>query len=185
MIRELGSEEFDEREKAMARLQEIGAPAIDALTARKDDRDEERATRVRAILKLFEETGATRERRQDALISGRDSLTGWLQSDRVQVVTAYGTYPVEIRNVRAIQFASSDSAPSDWTVKLVDGTTIDERLALEGVALDDVRRIDRGVATTVSGDTRPLTLGDSIALETWAGTLALDLKRVESMERRP
>src|SRR5690348_2318877 len=59
LVKQLGSDDFDERDKATKELEEIGAPALEALRKAAKDGDTETKTRAAAILEKAEKKAAS------------------------------------------------------------------------------------------------------------------------------
>lgn len=198
-VRRLGSESVEERDRATVRLMEIGAPAVESLNAHKNHRDRELRNRVFGLLKFLADTGTLNEVPRDLFSLGTGRLKGWLKHDRIRIVNRYGSFPVELRSVRFIQFAGDqEPAEPSWTVTLEEGREfLPAGLSLgtlkddngNEITKEDVRRLRRvggawKLETTSGAELNVSLEGSSLGLEITPGLLTVDLDRVVSIERR-
>jgi hypothetical protein len=160
LIEELGANQFDQRESAQKALVKLGISVRHELERREDDRDNERRTRIKAILaELDESEGAADEVSEDA----DQDRTAMIQQDTVETTeftivgrivpkdftinSPYGPLNVKLSDIRT---GERDVNKSE---------TLRRSLAVEGTHLVHMGlkpakvRVDRGdrISITASG----------------------------------
>jgi hypothetical protein len=114
LVKSLGEEEFDKRERAMGALRDIGKPALELLRKAMESEDEEIKTRAeKLVAEIEDEMGEEDvEAAQFGLLSGDDDevvttkfvVQGRVKEDTVTVATRYGVLSLNRKDIVSIVF---------------------------------------------------------------------------------
>jgi hypothetical protein len=134
LAEQLSDRSIEVREAAQARLLRIGAPAIEIIRPLEADSDEEVRTRVKAILDKLKETGEADRPVADVLRMGDTVLHGWLDLDKVEIKTSFGTFRVGVSGIATIRLGETKKGQTP-VLRLRSGETI-EGEAAKALVLD-------------------------------------------------
>ncbi|HVR74462.1 MAG TPA: hypothetical protein VMT52_09030 [Planctomycetota bacterium] len=125
-IKALGSEEFDRREEAMAAIQEIGVPALDALRKALESEDEEVKSRAEKLISQIEEEKDDDEEAdsvstpltgdEDEIVTLKFTVRGQVDEKDFALKTRYGGLQLFRKDIISIVFRESPHAKHSFTV---------------------------------------------------------------------
>jgi len=136
-LQRLGSDNFDEREDAMDRLREIGAPALANIRKAVKSRDEEMRNRAEILAEEIESNLEESEKARtdemsattgedDEIIARRFKIKGHVESETFTVKTRYGELQFKVADIVGVDFrvggkieqslsiAANRTAPNNW-----------------------------------------------------------------------
>jgi len=165
LIDALGSDQFDQREKAQKALTKMGKPVRGELEKRARDEDTERRTRVKAILDEFDELADEEDEdgkaaappvliTRDQVETTEFTLVGRIVTNTLTVSSLYGPLTVKLGDVRRGQRDAVRRADVRKTVG-VDGSFL-----VQHSMKDTKIRVERGDRVTVTAE-------GSIAMTPW------------------
>ncbi len=157
LIDALGSDQFDQREKAQKALTKMGKPVRGELEKRARDEDTERRTRIKAILDEFDEQADEEDEDgktaappvlipRDQVETTEFSAVGRITTNTLTVSSLYGPLTVKLADVRRGQRDVLRRADVRKTVG-IDGSFIVQR-----TMKDTKIRLERGDRVTVTAE---------------------------------
>ena len=158
MIEALGSDDFEQREKAQRDLEQLGPKIRGMLEPHRNSPDAERSTRIGLILTAFDEMledwdefeqGKIIELREgDQVKTQLFTIVGRVQPAEFAIRSAYGSLNISLDDIDRIALIQADAGPMIKRVAVTGSDMASTRMKSAGIR---VRRGDR-VTITASGN---------------------------------
>ena len=156
LIEKLGSPAFAEREGAQKALVAMGPSMRLRLARAADDADNERRSRVRAILEEFDQieadeeqseaVGTTRLIDRDTIETLDFTLVGKIVQQEFEIASHYGVLKVKLSDIRRIEREAAEKQDLQKTVTVDGGNLVTRTMKDSGL------RIERGDKITIAAD---------------------------------
>ncbi len=157
LIDALGSDQFEQREKSQKALVKLGRPVRGELEKRSKDADNERRTRIKAILDEFDEQADSEDEESrastPAILLQRDQIetneftaVGRITTPTLTVASLYGPLTVKLADVRRGQRDAVRKSDIRKTV------TVDSSFFVQQSMKDTKIRLERGDLVSITAD---------------------------------
>lgn len=134
LIKKLGSDDPEQREKAHGALEKMGWIIIPVLEENIENKDEEIKTRVKTILEKY--SNKKYEIKKDVIEGNGLYLRGWFKPETIKITTRYGPIEVEAKYILfIISNSAENSAPGKIIIHLTDGSRLSGKLKIEEIGL--------------------------------------------------